>query len=64
MKSLPAIWTPERIGATVWKALTLARPKTHYTVTPDPFQNWMVHTLPKRMVDNIIAGRIGLKRKA
>ncbi|HEY1631646.1 MAG TPA: SDR family NAD(P)-dependent oxidoreductase [Rhizomicrobium sp.] len=55
---------PEQIGASVWKALTLNHPKTHYTVTPDRFQNWMVHTLPKRMVDNIIAGRIGLKKKA
>jgi len=27
-------------------------------------QNWMVTTLPKRMVDNIIAGRLGLKRQA
>lgn len=54
---------PERIGATVWKALTFNHPRTHYTVTPDPFQNWMVRTLPKRTVDNIIAGRIGLKKK-
>ena len=58
-KGLP----PERIGSSVWRALTLAKPKTHYTVTPDRFQNWMVNTLPKRTVDNIIAGRIGLKKK-
>lgn len=53
---------PERIGQAVWRALTLRKPKVHYTVTPDPFQNWMVTTLPKRMVDNIIAGRLGLKK--
>jgi NAD(P)-dependent dehydrogenase (short-subunit alcohol dehydrogenase family) len=55
---------PEKIGKAVWRALTLRKPKVHYTVTPDPFQNWMVTTLPKRMVDNIIAGRLGLKRQA
>lgn len=55
---------PEKIGQAVWRALTLREPKVHYTVTPDPFQNWMVTTLPKRMVDNIIAGRLGLKRQA
>jgi short-subunit dehydrogenase len=54
---------PEKIGKAVWRALTLSKPKVHYTVTPDPFQNWMVTTLPKRMVDNIIAGRLGLKRQ-
>jgi NAD(P)-dependent dehydrogenase (short-subunit alcohol dehydrogenase family) len=55
---------PEKIGRAVLAALTLRKPKVHYTVTPDPFQNWMVTTLPKRMVDNIIAGRLGLKRQA
>ena len=55
---------PEKIGRAVLAALTLRKPKGHYTVTPDPFQNWMVTTLPKRIVDNIIAGRLGLKRRA
>jgi NAD(P)-dependent dehydrogenase (short-subunit alcohol dehydrogenase family) len=54
---------PEKIGRAVYAALTLRKPKVHYTVTPDRFQNWMVTTLPKRMVDNIIAGRLGLKRQ-
>lgn len=54
---------PEKIGQAVWRALTLRKPKVHYTVTPDHFQNWMVTTLPKRMVDNIIAGRLGLRPK-
>ena len=42
-------------------ALTAARPKTRYTVTPSPMQNLMATTLPKRMVDNMIARRLGLK---
>ncbi len=53
---------PEKIGRAVWKALTAAHAKVHYTVTPDPFQNFLVNTLPKRMVDRMIAGRLGLKR--
>lgn len=54
---------PERLGRAVWHALTTVKPKVRYTVTPDPFQNWMVNTLPKRMVDRMIAGRLGLTRK-
>jgi hypothetical protein len=56
-KGLP----PEKLGEVVKSALTVAKPKTRYTVTPDPFQNIMVNTLPKRMVDNIIARQVGLK---
>ncbi|HTQ13761.1 MAG TPA: SDR family NAD(P)-dependent oxidoreductase [Rhizomicrobium sp.] len=56
-KGLP----PEAIGRAVWRALTLARPKVHYVVAPDPIQNFVIAHLPKRMVDNIVAGRLGLK---
>jgi NAD(P)-dependent dehydrogenase (short-subunit alcohol dehydrogenase family) len=52
---------PERIGETVRTALTIARPKTRYTVTPNPLQNLMTLTLPKRFVDGVIARRLGLK---
>ena len=54
---------PERIGQVVLKALTLGKPKTAYVVTPDPFQNFMVNTLPKRMVDRMVGGRLGLLPK-
>ncbi len=54
---------PEKIGTAVWRALTTAKPKVHYTVTPDRVQNFMTTHLPKRTVDNIVAGRLGLKRK-
>jgi len=53
---------PEVLGEAVWIALTTAKPKVRYTVTPDPFQNFLVNTLPKRMVDNMVAGRLGLKK--
>ncbi len=52
---------PERIGEAVKIALTAAKPKTRYTVAPDPIQNLMIATLPKRIVDNMIASRLGLK---
>jgi NAD(P)-dependent dehydrogenase (short-subunit alcohol dehydrogenase family) len=55
-KGLP----PEKIGQTVKTALTVARPKTRYTVAPNPFQQLMSATLPKRTVDNLIARRLGL----
>ena len=50
----------ERLGRAVWKALTTRNPKTRYVVTPDPIQNLMVNTLPKRTVDRIIGRRLGL----
>jgi NAD(P)-dependent dehydrogenase (short-subunit alcohol dehydrogenase family) len=53
---------PETIGRAVWYALTTKKPKVHYTVTPDTFQQWMINALPKRTVDNIMAGRLGLKK--
>jgi hypothetical protein len=59
-KGLP----PERIGEQVWKALTLAHPKVHYTVSPSGLQDFITGALPKRMVDGIIAGRLGLKPEA
>ncbi len=53
---------PEKIGETVYTALTAAHPKTRYVVTPEPFTNWLGLTLPKRTMDNLVAGRLGLKR--
>ena len=52
---------PEKIGRAVLKALTVAHPRVRYTVTPDPFRNFLMSALPKRMVDRMIAGRLGLK---
>jgi hypothetical protein len=55
-KGLPA----ERIGETVRLALTTAKPKVRYTVAPHPFQVFLTRVLPRRTVDKMIAGRIGL----
>jgi NAD(P)-dependent dehydrogenase (short-subunit alcohol dehydrogenase family) len=54
---------PEQVGETVKSALTAARPKARYTVTPDPIETLVAKALPKRVVDNIIASRLGLQRR-
>ncbi len=51
---------PEKIAEGILKALTLARPRVRYTITPEPVQNLIASILPKRMVDRIIAKRLGL----
>ena len=51
---------PERIAECVYNALTLPKPKTRYQIAPDPMQHLVTQWLPKRMVDRIIAKRVGL----
>jgi NAD(P)-dependent dehydrogenase (short-subunit alcohol dehydrogenase family) len=51
---------PERIAQVVLEALTAPRPRTRYIATPQPLQNWLMLTLPKRWVDRVVAGRLGL----
>jgi NAD(P)-dependent dehydrogenase (short-subunit alcohol dehydrogenase family) len=51
---------PEQIGEAVLHALTAAKPKVRTTVTPQPFQDFLARTLPKRVVDRMIGGRLGL----
>lgn len=55
-KGLPA----EKIGDAVLAVLTAAKPKSRYTVAPNPLQQALFRMLPKRMVDRMIGGRIGL----
>jgi hypothetical protein len=52
---------PERLGEIVKTALTTAKPKIRYSVTPHPLQNLLLNLLPRRWVDNMIARRLGLK---
>jgi NAD(P)-dependent dehydrogenase (short-subunit alcohol dehydrogenase family) len=51
---------PEKIAATIADALTTASPKVRYQITPDPMRHLITGVLPKRMVDKIIAKRLGL----
>jgi len=59
-KGLPA----ERIAEVIADALVKAKPKTRYQIAPDPIQQFIVETLPKRMVDRIVAKRLGLTPRA
>jgi NAD(P)-dependent dehydrogenase (short-subunit alcohol dehydrogenase family) len=55
-KGLP----PEQIAERIADVLTSASPKPRYTMTPEPLTYLMAAILPKRMVDKIIAKRLGL----
>jgi hypothetical protein len=50
----------ETIAEGVYTALTAAHPKVRYQFTPDPIRHLVTGILPKRMVDGIIAKRLGL----
>ena len=52
---------PERIGEAVATALSAPRPKVRYVVTPTPLQDFLARKLPRRLVDRLIAGRLGLR---
>ena len=61
MKHLDSIGLPpERIAERVYDALSLPHPKVRYQIAPDPMRHLMMHWLPKRMVDRIIAKRLDL----
>ncbi|THD48460.1 MAG: SDR family oxidoreductase [Bradyrhizobium sp.] len=51
---------PEKIAEAIVDALTSASPKVRYSITPDPMRHFITAVLPKRMVDRIIARRLGL----
>jgi len=56
---------PERIGEAIHHALTAARPKARYAVVPGQLFNWTIpRLLPKRVVDRLLAKRIGLSPRA
>ena len=49
-----------RIAEVIAEALTSPNPKVRYQITPDPMRHLITRFLPKRMVDRIIARRLGL----
>jgi len=52
---------PQRIGETVFKALTTRKPKVRYAVVPQRLKNWTLPmTLPRRLVDRMIGKQSGL----
>jgi len=61
MQHLDAIGLPpEKVAERVFDALTLSNPKVRYQIAPDPLRHLMTAWLPKRMMDKIIAKRLGL----
>jgi NAD(P)-dependent dehydrogenase (short-subunit alcohol dehydrogenase family) len=54
--------SPERLGQAILTALTAPRPRERYTVAPNPLQTLLIETLPKRIVDRMIAGQLGLRK--
>src|SRR6267142_3934951 len=50
---------PEKIAERIADALTMASPKVRYQIAPDPMRHLITGLLPKRMVDKIIAKRLG-----
>ena len=50
----------ETIAETIAEALTSTHPRVRYQITPDPMRHLVTGLLPKRMVDRIIAKRLGL----
>jgi hypothetical protein len=50
----------EIIGELVHRALTSPRPRVRYAISTEPIQLLIGKLLPKRMVDRIVAKRLGL----
>lgn len=56
-------YPPEKVGEVVLHTLTTPKPRVRYSVVPgSSFQRIIQMMLPKRMVDNIIARRLGFKK--
>jgi NAD(P)-dependent dehydrogenase (short-subunit alcohol dehydrogenase family) len=53
----------EKIGELIHHALTAPNPRVRYQIAPDPMRHLLTAILPKRMVDKIIAKRLGLLPK-
>jgi NAD(P)-dependent dehydrogenase (short-subunit alcohol dehydrogenase family) len=50
----------EKLGELVHRVLTTPRPKVRYAISNDPLPLFAAKVLPKRMMDRIIAKRLGL----
>jgi len=51
---------PEVIGEAIHKALTAAKPKHRYVVSPSPFEVFLTEVMPRRTMDRIVGKRLGL----
>ncbi|MBA4100564.1 MAG: oxidoreductase [Rhodospirillum sp.] len=51
---------PQKIAEVIADALISSSPKVRYQITPEPIQQMIASLLPKRVLDRIIAKRLGL----
>lgn len=51
---------PEAMGKRIYSILTEPRPKTRYTISPDPWSAFVTRRMPKRVLDRLLATRLGL----
>ncbi len=54
---------PERVGELVHRVLTMALPRVRYAIVPNRLQYFISKLLPRRVLDRIIAQRLGLQRQ-
>ncbi|WP_323760901.1 SDR family oxidoreductase [Maricaulis sp.] len=60
----PAGFPPSKIADRVFRGLTDAKPRFRYAIVPDRITNWSLpKVLPERLVNNLVAKRVGLERK-
>jgi len=53
------------VGALIWRVLTIDKPKVRYAILRRPFlDGTLPRWLPPRMVDNMVARRLGLTRQS
>lgn len=56
-------YPPERVAASVLRALVAPKPPARIPIVPEPLMNWIVpRLLPDRALDRMIAKRLGLRR--
>ncbi|MCP2680512.1 SDR family oxidoreductase [Maricaulaceae bacterium NA33B04] len=51
---------PIKVAEAIYAGLTDEKPKLNTILSPEPFQQWLMSVLPSRMVDRLIAKRLGL----
>ncbi|MEP3072689.1 SDR family oxidoreductase [Maricaulis sp.] len=63
-KNGPEGFPPEKIADRVFRSLTEDKPRLRYAIVPQRLTNWSLpKLLPGRLVDNMVAKRVGLQRK-
>ena len=53
----------DKVGELVHHTLTTAKPKVRYAIVPNRLRDWIIpQNLPQRLLDKIIAAKLGLKK--